>query len=68
MAALKASGCDNNTLTIFTSDNGAPANHIAEQTDGKGSNSPLSGFKGATPLPAFARSGREGCCIFRRCL
>lgn len=60
MAAVKASGADEDTITFFTSDNGAPANHIADQTDGRGSNAPLRGFKGQVweggiRMPAMVR-------------
>ena len=41
MAAIKAAGIDESTLTFFTSDNGAPPNH------GPSSNLPLKGFKGS---------------------
>ena len=45
---------DSETLTFFTSDNGAPSNHALNQTSstlnetaaGVGSNYPLKGFKG----------------------
>ena len=53
MNALKEAGCDDNTLTLFTSDNGAPTNHVSSQ-DSRGSNAPLRGFKGApTPCASF---------------
>ena len=60
MAAVKAAGADENTVTFFTSDNGAPTNHIADQTDGRGSNAPLRGFKGQVweggiRMPAMVR-------------
>lgn len=60
MAALKAAGCDNNTLTFFTSDNGAPRDHVRPQDTPWGSNAPLSGFKGSVweggvRMPAMVR-------------
>ena len=42
-AALKARGALDNTVIVFTSDNGAPSNHVAVQTNPGGSNSPLRG-------------------------
>jgi arylsulfatase A-like enzyme len=41
LGALKEAGVDDNTLVVFTSDNGAASNW-------GGSNAPLSGFKGST--------------------
>ncbi len=43
LAALKELGLDDNTLVVFTSDNGA-----ANRPPNGGSNAPLSGFKGST--------------------
>eukprot|EP00039_Didymoeca_costata_P029103 m.23283 g.23283 ORF g.23283 m.23283 type:complete len:635 (-) comp7484_c0_seq1:228-2132(-) len=59
MTALQTSGLDSDTLTFFTSDNGAPSNHVAVQ-DSHGSNAPLRGFKGSIweggiRMPAMVR-------------
>jgi arylsulfatase A len=59
MAALKTAGVDDNTVVFFTSDNGAPSNHIAVQ-DERGSNAPLKGYKGSVweggiRMPAMVR-------------
>ena len=59
LAALKAAGHADNTVVFFTSDNGAPSNHVSVQ-DQRGSNAPLKGFKGSISeggirMPAMVR-------------
>jgi arylsulfatase A len=59
LAALKANNLEDNTVVFFTSDNGAPSNHVAVQNQ-FGSNSPLRGYKGSIQeggirMPAMVR-------------